>query len=162
MTVLEHRVTAMQNFAHAVRKKGMKRFLGTIGYYYHFVENFADKSAVLTPSMIKSPLDLLSWTSDMVSAFNELCVSMYKRVVLHVSCVSDKILLYTDVSVRGVGGFLCVSRNDKQLPAGFFNWQCRDPSELEALVVVLNIMHFVHFCGVIGLWLWQITAHSRV
>ena len=51
----------------------MKRFLGKIG---HFVENFSDQSAVLTPSTAKSALDCLSWTSDMVSTFSELCVTV--------------------------------------------------------------------------------------
>ena len=49
----------------------------------------------------------------MLEAFSKLKCSLCKNVVLCVPCPSDIFVLCTDASARGVGGVLCVQRNEK-------------------------------------------------
>ena len=102
MAVPELRVKALSDFVQPTTKRGMKRFLGCIGYYRRFIEGFAQHSALLTPSTSRTALDCLRWTDDTIQASLSLCESLCKHVVLCVPCTNDIFTPCTDASRRRV------------------------------------------------------------
>ena len=68
--------------------------------------------------------------------------------ILTIPTPSDKFVLLTDASARGIAGVLSVIRKEEELPVGFFSRQLRpaetrhSATELEGLTLVKAIQHF--------------------
>ena len=68
--------------------------------------------------------------------------------MLHIPLPSDKFVLETDASGRGIAGVLSVLRDGGELPVTFFSRQLRPPetnysaTDLEGLAVVESVLHF--------------------
>jgi len=56
----------MEEYERPTWKKGLRKFLGSIGYNRQFIDNFSSLSALLTPSIAQSVPDHLDWTEEMV------------------------------------------------------------------------------------------------
>ena len=82
LAVPENRVTSMANFVKPMTKRGLRRFLGSVGYNRAFVEDFASHSAVRSPSTAWASLDRLVWSEEMVRAFTCLRTALCCKVVL--------------------------------------------------------------------------------
>ena len=164
LAVPEYRVTAMANFVRPTTKRSLRRFLGSVGYYRAFIEDFASHSAVLSPSTARASPDRLVWSEEMVRAFTYLHTALCCKVVLCVPNVNDYFVLCTDASSLGVGGVLYVLRDGVRRTVAFYSKQLAgaetrySATELEALAVLRCIKHFAH-------WLWGrhfvvVTDHS--
>ena len=73
------------------------------------------------------------------------CTSLYDMSILTIPTPSDKFMLLTDASARGITGVLRVIREKEELPVGFISRQLRpaEPAtELEGLSLVKAIQHF--------------------
>ena len=79
--------------------------MGLVGYYCHFIPNFADISFHLTEATKKAAPDLVLWSQDMLYEFdvfkNSPCSVSFFTLPLH----SDKFVLQTDVSLQTLGLF---------------------------------------------------------
>ena len=49
MSIPEHRTTALQNYSRPRSKKGLRAFLGSVGFYRRYLPKLADWTSVLTP-----------------------------------------------------------------------------------------------------------------
>ena len=84
----------------------------------------------------------------MCNEFQYLCTSLYDMSILTIPTPSDKFVLQTDASARGIAGVLSVIRKEEELPVGFFSRQLRpaetrySATELEGLALVKAIQHF--------------------
>ncbi len=76
VSVPNDRVTALAEWPKPITKRQLKRFLGTVGFYRKFVQDFAASAALLTPLTGKGSPDRLVWTSEGELAFNNLKVSV--------------------------------------------------------------------------------------
>ena len=151
VAVSEHRVVAMAEYRQPVRRKDLRSFLGSIGYYRCFIPNFAKFSSLLTPATsVKAP-GTVRWTPEMLGAFHSLRKSLCDFCVLTVSSVHDVFELHTDASGQGIGSVLNVIRQNSVLPVAFHIRQLRgaehrySATELEASAVCEAIKHFSHF-----------------
>ena len=149
--VPEHRVVTMAEYRKPVRRKDLRSFLGSIGYYRHFIPNFAKFSSLLTTATsVKAP-GTVRWTPEMLDAFHSLRKSLCGFCVLTVPSVHDVFELHTDASGQGIGSVLNVIRQNSVLPVAFHSRQLRGAerrysvTELEALAVCEAIKHFSHF-----------------
>ena len=70
LEVPEERVRAVREWPRPTRKKQLKTFLGTVGYYQRFVPGFAEMSPILTPLTTREALDAVLWTEEGEHAFN--------------------------------------------------------------------------------------------
>ena len=122
LAVPEYRVTAMamNNFVRPMTKRSLRRFLGSVGYYRAFIEDFASHSAVLSPSTARASPDRLVWSEEMVRAFTYLRTALCCKVVLSVPNVNHHFVLCTDASSLGVGGVLYVLRDRRDKTNGRF------------------------------------------
>ncbi len=148
LAVPEMRVSSMAKYGRPITKKQLRSFLGSVGYYRDFVKNFASLSSALTLAISLSAPRMVRWTAEMDTAFKLLRESLCNRVVLHVPCVCDVFVLYTDASGGGLGGCLHVIRDERERPVAFFSRQLRGAehsytvTELETLAIVATILHF--------------------
>lgn len=112
LCIPEERVKVVKDWPRPEKKKQLKTFLGTIGYYRKFVPNFAEYSAVLSPLTTREALDVVVWTKEGNHAFNMLRECLCKCVCLIVPQREEVgYILHTDASGVAVGGVLHVVRD---------------------------------------------------
>ncbi len=148
MSVPEDRVTALAEWPLPYTKNQFKSFLGVVGYYRRFINEFTNHAAVLIPLTTREALEKNVWTSEGEEAFNVLKLSLCHCMCLTVPCPTDEFVLITDACAVTVGGCLHVLRDGVELPVGFFSRILRGAesrylvSEEEALSIVACRDHF--------------------
>jgi len=65
LAIAQDRALAMRMFERQKSKKGLRSFLGSVGYYQAFIPHFADYSSQLTRATSKGALATVQWTQDM-------------------------------------------------------------------------------------------------
>lgn len=151
LAVPAHRVTAMATFRRPMTKRDMRSFLGSIGYFRRFIQNFGNYSALLTPATKKDAPTRVQWSGEMEAAFDHLKLVLCSVCTLHVPSPQDVFSVETDASLLGLGGVLNVVRDGETLPVGFYSRQLRgaehhySATELEGRAVFDTIHHFAHF-----------------
>ncbi len=88
----------------------------------------------------------------MTESFNYIITTICNHAMLIVPCSSDALCVFVDASTTGVGGVLCVSRDDTWMPTAFYSRQLQSreikdsATELEALALLLTtIEHFSYY-----------------
>ena len=148
LAVPKHRITALANFPMPQTKKGLRSFLGVISYYRKFVSGIANFTAPLTPSTNKAAPARVQWTREMEVSFSELKISVS---VLNVPSPDDSFVPCVDASVLGIGGVLCILRNEEEVSVAFYSRQTKNAersysaTELENLALLCTIQHFSHY-----------------
>ena len=151
VAVPRQRVTAIQTYKRPRTKSDMRSFLGSIGYYRHFIPGFTQYSALLTLAVAKQAPGEVTWTAEMVDTFVTLYGKLCDVCVLTILTMSDQFQLQTDASGLGLVGVLNVVRDGKEMPVAFYSRQLRgaekrySATEMEALAVVAAIHHFLPY-----------------
>ena len=84
----------------------------------------------------------------MSNEFQYLSTSLYYMSILTNPTPSDKFVLQTDASARGIAGVLSIIRKEEELSVGFFSRQLcpaetrYSATELEGLALVKAMQHF--------------------
>jgi len=137
IAVPELRATAMAEYKKPITRKDLRAFLGSIGYYQHFIPMFASLSSFLTSATSTKAPGTVQWTPEMLDAHELLC----NFCILTVPSSTAVFELHTDASGLGIGSVLNVVRNTEVLPVAFYSCQLRGSetrylaTELEALAV---------------------------
>ena len=144
--------------------KGLRRFLGIIGYYRSFVQGYASIAFPLT-SLLKADADFV-WGPEQDRAFRILKERLTQAPILIYPDFTKEFLIACDASNVGVGAVL-LQRGDKRLmPISFasrvLNKAERNYSvtEKELLAVVWALKKFRH--TVLGFPVQVITDHRPV
>ena len=151
MSVPRHRVEALASFTKPTTKKGLRSFLGAIGFYRRYIELLASQTAILTPLTTKLAPSKIVWTEEGELAFSSICACISDCCSLCIPLPQDTFSIVTDASGLGVGGVLQVWRDGKWEAAAFFSRQIRgaeqrySATELEALALVCTIQHFSYY-----------------
>ena len=148
VTVPEARVAPLMNYKKPITQRDLRSFLGTVGYYRRFVQNFGKIAASLTAATRKNMPRVVEWTSAREKSFSELKLAVASICAQCIPSLSDVFMLTTDASFAGIGAVLSVTREGVDLPVAFYSRQLRDretcytATELECLGVVEAIRHF--------------------
>ena len=151
MSMPQHRVQALSTYARPTTKKGLRAFLGSIGFYRRYVHKLANQTAILTPLTTKQAPQQVEWTTEGKLAFQCNCNVISNACALCIPLPSDTFSLVTDASGKGLGGVLQVRRGDEWEAAAFFSRQLQgaeqrySATELEALAVVATVDHFNYY-----------------
>ncbi len=122
--------------------EGSASILGTVGFYRHFVPDFAAVATPLTNAIKKSYPEQVEWTEERASAFSKLCDSLVNFSVLIIPTADDQFVISSDASSWGIGGILSVVRIEEELPVAYFSRKLLDResrygvTELECLALV--------------------------
>ena len=151
MSMPLHRVQVLSSYTKPTTKKGLRAFLGSIGFYRRYVEKLADQTATLTPLTSKQALQRVEWTEEGMLAFSNICKFISSACSLCIPLPSDIFSVVTDTSGKGVGGILQVLCDGDWQPAAFYSRQlrgaeqCYSATELEALALVSTIEYFSYY-----------------
>ena len=148
MSLPIHRAEALARYVRPDTKKGLRAFLGSIGFYQRYIKLLASQTAILTPFTSKQAPPRIVWDERSKRAFDEIRSNISQACMLCIPLPQDTFSQVTDASGLGIGGILQVRRNGEWEAAAFFSRQLRGPehrysaTELEALAVVATVEHF--------------------
>ena len=151
MAVPEHRAEALANYSRPTTKKGLRSFLGAVGFYRRYVELLAKHTAILSPLTAKLAPSRIAWTKEGELAFTNICMCISQSCSLCIHLPQDIFSVVTDASGLRVGGVLQVWRQDKWEAAAFFSRQLQgaeqrySATELETLALVATIKHIAYY-----------------
>ena len=151
MSIPQHRVEALAAYTKPCTKKGLRSFLGAVGFYRRYVVQLAEQTAVLTPLTSKLAPSHVVWTEERELAFSTICMHISQACTLCIPLPEDIFSLVTDASVLGIGAVLQVWRDEQWEAAAFYSRQAKgaeqrySATELEALALVESIKHFSYY-----------------
>ena len=111
----------------------------------------AKDAATLSPATARTAPNVIVWTSEMDTVFDNIRESVCNAGALVIPLPQDEFSLITDASGQGLGAVLQVQREGEWGAAAFYSRQTKGPeccysaSELEALAVVEAIHHFTPY-----------------
>ena len=103
ITPLPDRVSAIVNLEHPTDQKGVKSFLGTVGFYRQCIPGFATLAMPLTE--LAKPKEPFRWGQEHQEAFDQLKTALTQAPILVHQDPSKPYLLYTDASDKAIGAF---------------------------------------------------------
>ena len=106
ITTDKSKVKAMLDFPLPTDKKGLRSFLGMVGYYRKHVKNFAEIAVPLTEMTKKNKPNKLQWTETSVKSFRDLKLALTQAPVLVTPDFSKPFILQTDASDTSIGAVL--------------------------------------------------------
>lgn len=146
-------VEAIEKIAVPTNRKGVMKFLGSIGYYRKFCKNFSDIAVPLTRLLCKNTK--FCWSAECQIAFKSLKQLIMKAPVLIVPDCSKPFILMVDASDVGVGSVLMqVGEDELDHPVGYFSRKLNKHQlnystvEKETLSLVLAVQHFEIYLSV--------------
>ena len=93
-------------------KKQLQSFLGLVGFYRHFIPNFAAIASPLTDATRKGAPNQLVWEELQDKAFQELKARVVNPPILHMANFDKTFILQTDSADTGVGSALMQEDKD--------------------------------------------------
>ena len=146
---VEAKVKAILDFAPPTDKKGVRRFLGMIGYYRKFCKNFAQLAIPLTGLLRKD--GRFNWTDECKEAFERLKHILCHHPVLKMPDFNASFELAIDASDQAAGGVLLQTDGKTESikhPIAYFSrkfdkhQQNYSTIEKELLALILAVQHF--------------------
>ena len=104
MKVNPEKLNAVTHFPQPENVPGIQAFLGLVGYFHHFITNFADKAKALY-RLLKKEMKF-SWTSQQEEAFNLLKNALVHAPVLAFPNFDKEFILTIDASGYAIGALL--------------------------------------------------------
>ena len=89
MSMPQHRAQALSRYTRLLMKKGLRVFLGSIGFYRRYVNKLANQTAILTPLTTKQVPQRVEWTEEGKSAFTCICDVISNACSLCIPLPSD-------------------------------------------------------------------------
>ena len=151
MSIPQHRAEALAAYTKPSIKKGLRSFLGAIGFYRRYVELLAEQTAVLSPLTAKLAPSRVIWTEECESAFHAICMHISNACTLCIPLPEDVYSIVTDASGLGIGGVMQVWREGQWEAAALYSRQIKgaeqrfSATELEALALIDTIKHFSYY-----------------
>ncbi len=148
LSIPEHKIANLVEYAQPVTVKQLRSFIGTYGHYRKSIPGFATIAAVLFPATSSRAPRRVVWTDEMVAAFSKLKTLLANNIVLNTPQENDTLKLQTDASGTGLGTVLYAVRNNEELPVAFHSRQLNSAeknysiTELETLAIVDAVKHF--------------------
>lgn len=140
------KVECVSKFPEPKNQKELKSFLGLVGYYRKFIQNFAKTSKPLT-KLLKKDTKFI-WDASCSIAFQTLKESIISPPILQYPDFSKKFIITTDASNFAVGAILSQGEINKDKPIAFASRtlnhaeQNYSTTEKELAAVVWAVKHF--------------------
>lgn len=140
------KIQAVRNFPVPKRPKNIKQFLGLVGYYRRFIQDFANIAKPLN-NLLKKGVPF-HWTDTQQKAFETLRDKICNKPILQYPDFSKPFLITTDASDYALGAVLSQGPLGQDLPISFASRtlnpaECNyTTSEKELLAIVFAVQHF--------------------
>ncbi len=148
LSIPSARVSKLKSFLRPTTKSQLRSFLGLCNFYARFVPHFSSLMCPLYDLLKRTTPDKLPWSDDHDVAFRSVIMAIVNHSSLVIPSVTEARCVFSDASTRGVGGCLCVCRDDQWMPCAFFSRRLLpretkfSATELEALALLETVEHF--------------------
>ena len=115
------KVSAILETPRPTTKKQVRSFLGVVGWYRRFVENFSNRAAPLIELTRKSSPNQVVWSEDCDKAFNDLRSCLCSDPILQNPDFSQPFTVQTDASGVGLGAVLLQGEVGEQKPVVYLS-----------------------------------------
>ena len=133
-------------------RRGIRKFLGMIGYYRRFIRNFSVIASPLT-NLLRKQVKFV-WNKECEKSFNALKAVIINYPILRSPDFSRSFELYIDASDLGVGAMLTQeSKEGSKHPVAYFSRKLTGAQkkystvEKETLGLILALQHFEVYLG---------------
>lgn len=143
------KIDIVQNFPVPKNQKQIKSFLGLIGYYRKFVENFSKIAKPLT-ELLKKNKEFI-WTSLQQNAFEILKNILTTKPLLAYPDFEKEFILTTDASQNAIGAILSQGEIFSDKPIAYASRTLNKAelnysvTEKEALAIIWAVNYFRHY-----------------
>ena len=107
------KLSAVRNWHAPDKVKGVRKFVGFVGYYRRFVKDFADLAEPLVALTQKGAPFV--WTDRQQQAFEALKACLIGAPILGFPTENGRFVLDTDASLFAVGGILSQLQDDREV-----------------------------------------------
>ena len=158
------KLAAVQNWHAPDKVKGVRQFVGFVGYYRRFVKNFADLSEPLV-ALTRNGAPFVC-TDRQQAAFEALKACLVCAPILGFPTKSGRFVLDTDASLFAVGGVLSQLQNDMEVVIAYASRSLRLSQQRycttrrEMLAAIIIYTHFRSYLR--GAQLTLRTDHSSL
>lgn len=147
------KIEAITNYQKPTDYASLRRFMGMLGFYRHFIPNFADICHPLYELLgsTNQRNHTLDWSDQAVAAFNTIKDSLSSAATLcHPDPCSNEYLLVTDASNYALGSALHQLVDGQPRPISFFSQKLSASEraysafDRELLSAYRSVLHFKH------------------
>jgi transposase InsO family protein len=117
--VIPERVEAVVRYPRPRNLRGLRRFLGVVGFYGRFIEEFSNKAAPL--HKLKGKGVKFMWGEEHQKAFEELKTALCEAPVLQVPDFEREFVLATDASNLAISAVLNQRVEGKLAPVAYYS-----------------------------------------
>ena len=142
------KVKDVEEWPEPVCKNDVRRFIGTVGYYRRYIDNFATIAKPLTKLTTKLEEPNFHWGPDEAEAFRILKTKLITAPILGYPDVTGTFMLDTDASHCGVGAVLSQIQGPQERVLAYYS-KSLSPAEhnycvtrKELLACVKAVKHF--------------------
>ena len=123
------KVETLTNLKPPTSAKGVREFLGMVGYYRKFISRFADAARPLTKLTRRNVK--FEWSKECQIGFDYLRTALTKDPILKYPDPSKRYVIFTDASDQAAAGVLCQEYQDcdgkiTELPIAYLSTQFTD------------------------------------
>ena len=147
----ENKVKKIMAVSKPRNKKELRSFLGLVGYYRKFIENFSEIAAPLTDMTKKRQSKTLQWTEETTASFEMLKEKMSSAPVLKLPKLEEQFIIRTDASGSGLGAVLMQESEGELFPVMYVSRKLKEREtnyaivEQECLAIVWAIGKFTQY-----------------
>ena len=145
---------AIRNAERPRTKKQVRSFLGLVGFYRAFIQNFAEIAAPLTELTKKGQRNNeVKWEEAQEKAFEQLRKALINQRILKMADLSKPFILQVDASDLGLGAVLLQEDNGKKSPVAYASRKLKQSERAYAVIekeclalvwaVQISIWHYI-------------------
>jgi len=140
------KLEALTNYQVPKDVKGVQRYLGFVGYYRQFIEDFSTKASALT-DLLRKKQDF-AWTPECQKGFDDLRNALQSQVELCLPDLSKPFTIQCDASNGGIGAVLLQTNEGKREPVWFISRKLTGAeinysiTEKECLAIIYAVKKF--------------------
>ena len=144
----EGKISAILEYPHPVNVKSLRRFLGMIGYYRPFIQNFSSIAHPLTELLKQDKV--FRWDEEQNKAFEKLKACLISDPILVYPDFKQEFYLATDASSTGLGAVLMQKRKTRMRVISYASRVMNDTekrystTERECLALFWGLKKFKH------------------
>jgi len=93
-SIPEGRVKALREYVRPRTKRGLRTFLGVVGFYRRYIQMLAKHTATLSPATARSEPSIDTWTEEMCESFHAICQLVCDACALEIPLQTDTFSLH--------------------------------------------------------------------